>query len=152
MRVSDDPELKLYGGEEMEMGFKVWQCGGRIVLVRCSHVGHVFRDPGHWQGQVYKVPMEVVSRGRPEPEPEPELAQIDRIARLITRLDRSSATSCASRRRGWTSTRSFTATPWARAALASRRSGSETSRCREESENDCSARVTPGVSVGQSEG
>ncbi|OLP81220.1 Polypeptide N-acetylgalactosaminyltransferase-like 6 [Symbiodinium microadriaticum] len=26
-----DPELRIYGGEEMELGFSAWQCGGSVV-------------------------------------------------------------------------------------------------------------------------
>merc|ERR1712194_751826 len=59
-----DKEMQLYGGEAMEISFKVWQCGGKVELVPCSHVYHVFRDSRYWKGQVYKVPSEIIYRNK----------------------------------------------------------------------------------------
>lgn len=39
-----DEGMKVYGGENVELGIRVWTCGGSIEVVPCSKIAHIERS------------------------------------------------------------------------------------------------------------
>jgi len=54
-----DEGMRIWGGENIELGFRTWMCGGQVNTVTCSRVGHVFKVR-----HVHAVPLpDVVTLG-----------------------------------------------------------------------------------------
>ncbi len=53
-----DPEMRLYGGEEVEISFRLWQCHCSLEAIPCARVAHIFRSHEYWHGAVFSVGFE----------------------------------------------------------------------------------------------
>uniref|UniRef100_A0A0B7BR61 Ricin B lectin domain-containing protein n=1 Tax=Arion vulgaris TaxID=1028688 RepID=A0A0B7BR61_9EUPU len=39
-----DPDLEIWGCENLELSFKAWMCGSRLEIIPCSHIAHLQRQ------------------------------------------------------------------------------------------------------------
>lgn len=69
-----DEGFEVWGGENLELSFKLWMCGGQLEFLPCSRVAHVFRSqqpysfPGNDnQGTFHRNTMRLVEVWVDEP-------------------------------------------------------------------------------------
>lgn len=51
-----DEGMKIWGGENIDLALRAWTCGGRVSVVPCSRVGHLFKPISYsFDGDKFKV-------------------------------------------------------------------------------------------------
>eukprot|EP00088_Acartia_fossae_P014334 TRINITY_DN17664_c0_g1_i2.p1 TRINITY_DN17664_c0_g1~~TRINITY_DN17664_c0_g1_i2.p1 ORF type:complete len:593 (+),score=94.71 TRINITY_DN17664_c0_g1_i2:2-1780(+) len=83
-----DDGMEVWGGEQLELSFKIWMCGGVIEIVPCSRVGHIFRSfsPYKWRTDL-KIPEYNYKRVADVWMDEYKFLYFDRIGRTSATVD-----------------------------------------------------------------
>ncbi|CDF39182.1 Glycosyltransferase, family GT27 [Chondrus crispus] len=83
-----DEGMYVWGGENTDFAIKVWACGGRLVMVPCSRVGHMYRihldEVGRWPPVIPESLTDRLDLARDAPY-EVDGHPADNFTKIITR-------------------------------------------------------------------
>lgn len=83
-----DEGMYVWGGENTDFAIKVWACGGRLVMVPCSRVGHMYRvnmdKVGKWPPVIPHTLTDRLGLGKNAPY-EVNGQPADNFTKIITR-------------------------------------------------------------------
>lgn len=83
-----DEGMYVWGGENTDFAIKVWSCGGRLVMVPCSRVGHMYRihlkKVGRWPPGIPQALTDRLGLGRDD-DFMVNGASADNFTKIITR-------------------------------------------------------------------
>lgn len=83
-----DEGMYVWGGENTDFAIKVWSCGGRLVMVPCSRVGHMYRihlrQVGRWPPKIPQSLTDRLGLGR-DARFEVDGRRADNFTKIITR-------------------------------------------------------------------
>lgn len=84
-----DEGMYVWGGENTDFAIKTWVCGGRLVMVPCSRVGHMYRihirNTGRWPPKISPILSEALRLGDGVGEYLVRGSRADNFTKIISR-------------------------------------------------------------------